>query len=624
VGANGDCMKVSKPYMANDLFWQNHSFSVDIVSAGSGLQSQQNLIGLTPLLTQGKTGACSAVPVTGTLPTTFYWDIGLRTDDVASSAIPAGTKLALTNSILTKDTQGVITSLATDKQPAASPVIEQFCNGARMPPEHCADEGIDKNSAACKGFNAPPGASESTGTTQLFVFNGIQPTATVDEGHNWLNLSYGPLTLSRTHLATPTSAPELMVSSGDVGVVGGAYSISSVSPAVNGGSNTTANGIPAVPSTDYFGNPRALTNGNKADIGAVEFQVPNVAVPVVTPTALAFGSVVTSTTSAAQTLTLSNNGGAPFTGITVTVTAPFSRTGTGGTNCGTTLNAGATCTINVVFSPTAVVASTGTVTITGSAAVVNSPVSLSGTGVAPVRSASVSSGAFGNFLTGTTSGPLFLTVTNTGNVGLAGGTFALGGGTPQPFTRLTTGTFPATAPNCAATLAVGAACSIKLQFAAPATPTSFSRTLTVAYTGATVTPTPVPLTASSVTTRGTVSITPNPLTITLPSGVLNVTGTGTVTLTNTQAASGTNVTVTSVAASGGTGVTYFFNLVASADTCSGTNLAPGASCTVGVRFTNVTSARGPNRAGTITFTDTAAGTPTNGVQTGALIGIATP
>jgi len=70
----------------------------------------------------------------------------------------------------------------------------------------------------------------------------------------------------------------------------------------------------------------------------------------VAPNPLAFGNQTTGTASAAQTLTLSNNGGASFTGITVTVTVPFSRpTGAAGGTCGATLAAASTCTINVVF-----------------------------------------------------------------------------------------------------------------------------------------------------------------------------------------------------------------------------------------------------------------------------------
>jgi hypothetical protein len=198
---------------------------------------------------------------------------------------------------------------------------------------------------------------------------------------------------------------------------------------------------------------------------------------------------------------------------------------------------------------------------------------------------------------------------------LAGGAFTFGGGTPQPFSR------PAGAAggNCGPTLAAGASCTINVVFAPGASATAFSRTLSVAYTGATVTPASVTLTGTGTATRATVSISPNPLTITLPTG--SASGTGTVTLTNTApVAGGASITVTNVAVSGGSLLTNFFNGVIGADNCTGSTLAPGANCTVGVRFTNVTSPRGVNRNGTITFTDSGAASP----QAGALIGHANP
>ncbi len=58
------------------LFWQNRAFRVDIVGPGSGNQSQQNLIAMTPALNQTANGRCPAGAT--------YWDIGVRTDDVIS------------------------------------------------------------------------------------------------------------------------------------------------------------------------------------------------------------------------------------------------------------------------------------------------------------------------------------------------------------------------------------------------------------------------------------------------------------------------------------------------------------------------------------------------------------
>jgi hypothetical protein len=277
------------------------------------------------------------------------------------------------------------------------------------------------------------------------------------------------------------------------------------------------------------------------------------------------------------------------------------------------LNAGANCTINVVFSPAANGPATGSVTITGSVVITGSPVSLSGTGVAATHTATVAPSplAFATWATGTASSPRTLTVTNTGNTALAGGTFTFGGGAIQPFSR-PTGTAGGT---CTATLAVGANCTINVVFA-PASVNTFSRSLTVAYTGATVTPTPVSLTGTAVATRATVSVLPNPLTITMPTGVF--TATGNVTLTNTATAGGADITVTNVAVAGGSLFTYFFT--AGTSTCTGATLAPGANCTVQVRFTNVGSPRGTNRTGTITFTDSASASP----QVGNLIGFATP
>jgi len=321
--------------------------------------------------------------------------------------------------------------------------------------------------------------------------------ATVDEGNNWINLRWGPLSMLNPVSSTSTTNTVL-----------GNYALASGSPAID---HVPAN--VSHPSTDYFGNPRPDTNGAPTfDIGAVEFQ---------------------------------GNGG-----------------GGGG----------------------------------GAATVSPSPLN------------------FGHWAVGTTSNPMLVTVTNTGGVALAGGTYTA---PTAPFARVTTGTFPAGAPNCGATLAVGASCTLKYTFA-PTSAIAYNFNVTVAFTGATVTGgTPLTLTGTGVTTRGNVSISPNPLTITLPSGIANFTGTGTVTLTN-SAASASSVAITNVATAGGSFLTYLFTV--NTDNCTGTNLAPSQSCTVVVRFTNVFSARGTNRAGTVSFTDTATGSP----QSGALVGFATP
>jgi len=300
---------------------------------------------------------------------------------------------------------------------------------------------------------------------------------------------------------------------------------------------------------------------------------------------------------------LTNGTTAAINSIAVTFSSTTQFSGTTGGTCGTTLGAGASCTIGVVFHPTTSGGQSAELTITSSATVVGSPVALEGTGFIPTASVTPTSLAFGNWATGLTSPGQAVTITNTGTSTLTGGTFT----TAAPFHVIGTGT------TCGGTLAVGASCTVAVDFA-PTAAVASNGTLAVAYTGATVTPPTVALTGTGVAARATVSISPNPLTITLPSG--SATGQGTVTLTNTAPAAGSQLTVTTVAVSGGSLLTYVFNAVAGQDHCTGVTLAPGATCTVGVRFTNVLSPRGANRAGTITFTDNATGSP----QTGNLVG----
>ena len=400
-GTNASCKLVSMPVMVNNILWGNRAFHVDILRLGTGLQSQQNIIGLAPILNQATTGQCVGGTAAGAAP--IYWDIGIRQDDLTTSPnTPAGSinpavhKLTLNNSILSVaqeisgGTYGSGADQATyyaingsgNQATAAAPVVAQFCNGARVPPEHCPAP-VAGEAVTCNAFNAPAGRSETTGLSQLFTFQNITPAATVDEGHNWLNLTYGPLTLTLPAemdpavLASPTNAREQMIAAGSAGTLNGAYSLPTGSAAINGGLNAPA------PATDFFGNARQRTAADPADIGAVERVAPPAPIASITPTSLAFGNVVSGFTSAAQTLTLHNTGNAGLTGINVVVTAPFNQLG--GT-CGAVLAAGSNCTITVTFSPTALGAANGTATVTGNVTVTGSPVPLTGTGVvAPTR-----------------------------------------------------------------------------------------------------------------------------------------------------------------------------------------------------------------------------------------------
>jgi hypothetical protein len=95
------------------------------------------------------------------------------------------------------------------------------------------------------------------------------------------------------------------------------------------------------------------------------------------PTSLTFGSTTVFTTSAPQTITLTNTGSSQLNVSTVTVTGDYAADGS---SCIPSVAAGLTCSIVVTFTPTVAGTRTGTITITDNASGSPQTVSLTGTG----------------------------------------------------------------------------------------------------------------------------------------------------------------------------------------------------------------------------------------------------
>src|ERR1700722_5428298 len=128
------------------------------------------------------------------------------------------------------------------------------------------------------------------------------------------------------------------------------------------------------------------------------------------PGALSFGSVVTGTTRAAPTVTVSNPTGSAAAVSSIAATGDFSQTNT----CGSSIAANGSCTVSVKFAPTATGARTGTLTV--NAGGVTNTVSLTGTGTAPgpVLNAAPASLSFAGTDVGSSSAAQAVTVTNSG------------------------------------------------------------------------------------------------------------------------------------------------------------------------------------------------------------------
>jgi len=169
---------------------------------------------------------------------------------------------------------------------------------------------------------------------------------------------------------------------------------------------------------------------------------------VLSATSLDFGTQVVGTTSAAQTVTLSNTGVLALTITGISASGDFAQTN----NCGNSLAIGASCTISMTFTPSATGPRSGSVSIKDNAAGSPQTIGLTGVGVAPAFSASAAGLSFGSQFVGTTSAPQSVTVTNSGTATLVIGSVALGGTNPSEFiiaTNTCSGASVAPAGTCA-------------------------------------------------------------------------------------------------------------------------------------------------------------------------------
>ncbi|HWW03791.1 choice-of-anchor D domain-containing protein [Collimonas sp.] len=444
-----NCTTFSNPVLSNNLFWQNRSFYITVGGLNPAIPGMQNVVTLNPTLNQNghSTGYCD--------PNAVYWDIGAF-GDTGPSNHGSGLTLSPRYSILT-DAGDYPAANNLGSNPA---VVSQYCNGSRVPPE-----------GGGNGFAVPPGIADAVLPNPLFT---LMPSATPDEGNQWINMFYGPLSLSNATIASGSTG---------YGQPLGNYAIASGSPAIN---TATATGAP---NHDFFGTSRP--QGNGFDIGAVEFVSAPAAAANVTPASLTFSSTPVGNTSAAQALTLHNTGNATLTGIALTFTGPFAR-GTGDT-CTATLAAASSCTVNVVFRPTATGAAAGSLAIAASVPVSGSPVPLSGTGAASVTSASWLPNPWNApptvRLLSNVVGPVQnFTLTNTGSVAITGITHGtLAGVSPADYALVpltsTCGAIGGGQLTAITTLNPGGTCVVSVRFQPRTTvPINSVRSATVSVT----------------------------------------------------------------------------------------------------------------------------------------------
>jgi hypothetical protein len=255
------CTKVSLPVVSNDVIFNNRPFNMTV--AGSPA-----VVVLTPPLSQPATPAFAGGVVTGGMGAcatgAHFWDIGVYGDTTISGGNPGGYKLNPTYSVLTSLTGPAGGYGAATSHNSAGPTggtglfASMYCNGSRVPPEIAptictanpsAPPGTGPaNAPGCTysgavGITTPPGVPDNNPFYQNFS---LVPAATVDEGNNWVNMFYGPLTtvnatIPRSATVGSATNPSPLIYGNPLGNYAPGSATSQMVGLIPSGTTTTAN-----------------------------------------------------------------------------------------------------------------------------------------------------------------------------------------------------------------------------------------------------------------------------------------------------------------------------------------------------------------------------------------------
>lgn len=438
----------------------------------------------------------------------------------------------------------------------------------------------------------------------------LQSAVTVDEGGNFVNVIFSPLTLWDMD-ATGTVLATLRAD----------YHIQAASNARNAGENN--NGSNFVPARDFDAEVRV----NPVDIGADENFGP-APTPRVAPNLLAAGNVSINTSKTLALAVFNDTGATADLVLAAPTISASSVTGRftvdiGTCQLGVPMAPGTSCTMNVSFSPlVAGGPQTSTLNLVSNAPTIAVP--LSGTGVVPVYTIGPLLRNFGNQRIGTSSKPFRFTLTNTnlsngGELWLKGDPALAGPSANQFQAAFRVG------DTCTASthLASGASCTFSVVFAPTTTGCKGTLILGICLPNTTVdvpktSGTGLPAGVSGTGTGGLVSF------ISASNGAtLNNTGGRTLDFGNRT---GLVTSVVTVANSGNAAVTYGTATVSNgspaafskgADGCAGTTRNAGQTCQIQVIFIGPAGVNA--RTGTLSVPTTA---PNQAVNNPALLNLA--
>jgi FG-GAP-like repeat/NHL repeat len=171
---------------------------------------------------------------------------------------------------------------------------------------------------------------------------------------------------------------------------------------------------------------------------------------------IAFGNQNVGTTSPAQTVSVFNSGSTLLPITNVAVTGPNANDFSLANNCTAGIGVGGSCTISVVFTPSAAGARSGSIVVTDSTSTSPHILSVTGTGVIEGRLLlAPASLPFGNLKLGTTSLTQAISVSNSGSAPVSIARIAVTGANAGDFMQTNT---------CGISLLVGGSCTISITF----------------------------------------------------------------------------------------------------------------------------------------------------------------
>jgi hypothetical protein len=259
-----------------------------------------------------------------------------------------------------------------------------------------------------------------------------------------------------------------------------------------------------------------------------------------------------------QTVTLTNLGASPLPITPFTIASGFAQTN----NCGIQLAAGASCAINVTFSPKSLTTYSGNLNIIYGSPSTTQPVALTGTTVGSGKvKFSVASLSFGNQVYLKPSASQNVTITNIGTGLMNISSMALTGANPNDFAQTNT---------CGPTLDVNQTCVISVTFS----PTALGKRAATAIITDDGVNSPQSFTVTGSGTTA-ISYTPKTLTAFATTAIGSVSTGKTITVTNLSTAT---LEVAGISLGGANPADF-----TETSTC-GAWLAGGASCTITVQF----------------------------------------